>query len=306
MSDTNTAASRGASELPLRGVSVALVGPGRVGTSLGRWLTALGARLLRVAGRRRRGDHAGTGSVWCPLESMHSDDADVLLIAVSDPALESVARTLAAAPQAKIVLHVSGHFDHSALAPLRSDDRRLGSWHPLRAFPGVSDHLSEAKGVTWAIDGHPEALAFARRLTGALKGRAVEVTGEERRLYHLAASLAAGGVMTVLAAADRLRRRAGLPDELMSSYLALTTGALAQAQLAPPIPETEFPAAITGPAARGDVAMLGRQRRALEALAPELTPLFDALNETTNDLRNVGGSRSQPPSAASLTAPDHR
>ncbi|MEO1369950.1 MAG: DUF2520 domain-containing protein, partial [Acidobacteriota bacterium] len=182
------------------------------------------------------------------------------------------------------------HFDHRILAALDAPNRRLGSWHPLRAFPAPSSTPADAVGVTWAIDGHPAARALCRRWSASLGGNAVEVTGEKRRLYHLAASLAAGGVTTVLAAVDRLRRRADLPDGLMASYLNLTAGAVDQLPLDAPIAPGAFAAAITGPAARGDAAMLDRQRRALDALAPELGPLFAALTETTGRLRSDDAS----------------
>ncbi|MEO1087514.1 MAG: NAD(P)-dependent oxidoreductase, partial [Acidobacteriota bacterium] len=161
MPDTNTAAPPGAAHR-LRGENVVIVGPGRVGLSVGNWLAALGARIHAIAGRRRPSDDvlesAALGNTrWSPLESLRSDQADVLILAVADPALEAVAAELATRPQAPTVLHVSGHFDHRALDAFDAPDRRLGSWHPLRAFPTPSSSRADAAGVTWAIDGHPRA-----------------------------------------------------------------------------------------------------------------------------------------------------
>ena len=48
----------------------------------------------------------------------------------------------------------------------------------------------------FAVDGDPEARALAGRLAAAWGGTAAEVPAEARPLYHFAATLAAGGVVT--------------------------------------------------------------------------------------------------------------
>lgn len=322
MPDTNARARRAAPP-SLTGERVVVVGPGRVGLSLACWLSSRGARLVALSGRRRPAaldsvkdtvkdkvqGGAPDAASWRPLESLSSADADLLIVAVSDPALETVAEQLAARPQAPVALHVSGHFDAQALAPLRASSE-VGSWHPLRAFTAPSADAGEAQGVTFAIDGDAGAVAAARRLTEALGGHAVYVSGMERRLYHLAASLAAGGVVTVLAAVDELRRRAGLPDELMVSYLHLTRGALDQLPVGEAVGRAgesiaagAIAAAITGPAARGDADMLARQGAAVASLAPDLLPLIQALNEATRELRSEAPN---PGAGPAVRAPVHR
>ena len=186
MSDTITRARRSASPT-LDGERVVIVGPGRVGRSLHRWLTQRGARIVALAGRRPISALDGDGqpsleltqletsTPWRPIEELRSDDADLLILAVSDPALETVTGELADRPQAPVVLHVSGHFDAEALAPLRPACE-IGSWHPLRAFTGISKSADEARDVTFAIDGEPAAVALANRLTAALGGQAIVVS----------------------------------------------------------------------------------------------------------------------------------
>lgn len=259
--------------------SFVLVGPGKVGLSLGRALVELGARCLRVGARqgptaeRRQG--LGEAS-WESLGELRSDDADLLLITVSDPALDGVAEDLARRPQAPVALHVAGRFDAAKLLPLRQEGCSVGSLHPLRAFPRIlrSDELA---GTWYAVDGDPPALDLATRLATALGGRSAEVQGAARAVYHLAATLAAGGVVTLLAAVEELTEQAGLPDEMLDGYLELTRGALS------PLFEGKRPAAsqITGPAARNDRRALEDQRAALAAVAPHLLPLVTALQRET-------------------------
>ena len=241
--------------LPLAGTTFSLVGPGRVGTSLAAWLEASGAR---GTARARRRD----------LPSLSTVGQDLLLIAVPDPVLQEVAAELARRPQAAVALHTSGSLDASALLPLREKGSAVGSLHPLKAFPRPLEEPSQAKGVFFAVDGDPLAQALARRLVTAWGGTSAEVAPETRALYHFAATLAAGGVVTLLALAEDLAHRLELPEAAVRGYLELCRGAVAQV-LDSGSPVT----ALTGPAARGDRDTVARQLNALGDLAPEKLPL---------------------------------
>jgi predicted short-subunit dehydrogenase-like oxidoreductase (DUF2520 family) len=251
----------------LSGLTFSLVGPGRVGASLASWARAAGARLSRVAGR-------GPGPINLPnvepLAGFSTAGEDLLLVAVPDGALAGVAATLALHPQAAVVLHTSGSQTAGALDPVGARGSSVGSLHPLKAFPRPLPDVGEARGVLFALDGDPPARALAHRLALAWGGVPAEVPAESRTLYHLAASLAAGGVVTLLALADDLAARLGLPPEVGRGYLELARGALAAAA-SPSGPGAA--GSLTGPVARGDLATFASQLDALAALAPETLPL---------------------------------
>lgn len=264
-----------------------VAGYGRVGTSLALWLVAAGARLVAVAGRDpgRPLDARLPAVPRLALSDLQSAEADLLLLAVTDPALPAVAEQLARRPQAGVVLHVSGPLDAGVLAPLAQDATSslprsaIGTFHPLRAFPTVLPR--PAVGTVYALDGDAAALALGRRLAAAFDGQTVEVGGEARTLYHLAATLAAGGVTTVLAMLAELLAAAGLPRTLLAANLHLMDGALeAVRRAAQEGADLEaFDRAITGPAVRGDVATLERQRAALLVIAPRLLEPIAALQD---------------------------
>ncbi|HEX7183391.1 MAG TPA: DUF2520 domain-containing protein [Thermoanaerobaculia bacterium] len=216
---------------------------------------------------------------------------DLLLIAIADSAVAEVAAALAERPQAAVVLHTSGSLDASALAPLHAGGSAVGSLHPLKAFPHPLPDLGQARGVFFAVDGDPPAKALAFRLAAAWEGVAAEVPPEARSLYHFAATLAAGGVVTLLALAQEIASRLGLPDTVMGGYLELCRGAVAAAAEAH---ESGAPlgSALTGPAARGDRATVERHLEGLRALAPEKLPLVLALARETLRQREIAGSLS--------------
>lgn len=261
---------------PLAGLRFSLAGPGNVGSSLARWAIAAGAELAAVAGRRP-GEPAWPGGPLCEdLRHLQTAGQDLLLVAVGDSALPEAAAELARRPQARVALHTSGSLDAGVLDALRPAGSAVGSLHPLKAFPGPLPDLAEARGVFFAVDGDAAAQALAIRLAGAWGGVAAEVPAAARPLYHFAATLAAGGVVTLLAAAAEIAGKLGLPRDVARGYLELARGAVAAAR------ETldagrPLGAAITGPAARGDRATVERHLEALRDAAPEKLDLAAAL-----------------------------
>lgn len=258
---------------PRLDLAFSLVGPGRVGTSLAHWLAAAGARAVAIAGRTGQAALAARlGARPVPLGDLASAGQELLLVAVADAALPEAAAALAARPQATVVLHTAGAFGASTLAALRAEGSGVGTFHPLKAFPRPLPDPAEARGVFFALDGDPAAQDMGRRLAAALGADAATVPEEARPLYHFAATLAAGGAVTLLALAAELAARLALPAEVARGYLELCRGAVAAAMAAP-----DPAAAITGPAARGDAAAVARGLDALAAAAPEKLPLARAL-----------------------------
>ncbi|MEM9596244.1 MAG: DUF2520 domain-containing protein [Acidobacteriota bacterium] len=277
---------------PLSGLDFAVIGAGRVGASFGTWAVAAGARWTRISGRsaerlarRRTAEPALDGALgdarWDDAATFSSADCDVLLLTVADPDLGSVAEALAARPQAPVALHASGHFDAEALAPLRAAGCSVGSLHPLKAFADIAPE--PPAGLLFGIDGDDAAREMAAAWALAFGGRPHEVSGQRRVLYHLAASLAAGGVATVLALVERLVHDTDLPPPLLGSYLDLARGAIDALGDAHG-DEEPLVDAVTGPAARGDLPTLERQRRALLEVAPDLEPMVEGLMATTRSL----------------------
>lgn len=269
---------------PLDGLALSLAGPGRVGGSLVRWAAGSGATVRRIGARSLRPSvralAAELSAEPIELAALESAGDDLLLVAVADPALEEVAATLAGRRQAPVVLHTSGSRSAAVLAPLKDRGSAIGSLHPLKAFPHPLPDLASAAGVTFAVDGDPLARALAGRLASAWGAVALEVPAEARDLYHLGATLAAGGVTTLLATAISIAGGAGLPERVAEGYLELARGALAAAgeELGA---GRRIAGAITGPAARGDAATVRRHLTALRRERPELVPLVARLIRET-------------------------
>lgn len=283
---------------PLEGLRASIVGCGRVGESLGRWLHDSGVDIVFLSGRRPPPQTLldDLRATFRPIAELTTDGQGLLLIATPDDTLQEMAELLSQGPQAAVALHVSGALGAETLAPLRAAGCAIGTFHPLRAFARPSRDLADAGSTFFALDGDDGAIELGRRLARSWHGEAAPVPAEARLLYHFAATLAAGGVVTLLAIAADVARRFDLPATVVEGYLALARGALEQAA------QVDDPAqALTGPAARGDLRALEKQRRALEAKMPHLVPLFESLTRETR--RHIERCH-RGASSATIPAPD--
>lgn len=231
---------------------VGIIGPGRLGRSLAVLLERAG-HAVEVAGRG--GD----------------PDADVVLLTVPDGALASAA---AIVTRARVLLHCSGATGVEVLRP----HRPAGSLHPLMTFPGPEVALPELSGVPAAVAGDPEAVRAAVALATSLGLRPFEVPGD-RRLYHAAAVMAGNFATVLLAEASRVLAAAGVdPREAPGLLAPLAAESLRNAARDPA-------AALTGPVARGDDAVLRAHRQALtEAGLDDVAELYDLLTDRAHRL----------------------
>lgn len=169
-------------------------------------------------------------------------DSDLIVIAVSDRAIASVASRL---PEtAAIVFHASGALPH------------IGngfSLHPLRVLPPVGSP-SDLENVLLVHEGQHRDLA--QTIAAALRARFAEVTTENKPLYHAGAVFGANYVAAVLEIASDLIGRAGVTngrEDLAALALSAVENWLAHTD------SRRF----TGPAARGDQEVITSHLAAL-------------------------------------------
>lgn len=218
---------------------VVVAGRGRLGTSLHLALGAKGLAVELVPGRdvahvRRR--IAGPPSL--------------LVLAVPDPAITTVAASLVAVATANVsVIHLSGLLGLAALAPLAEAGVEVGAFHPLQSFPQIRPPSAFA-GSTFGVDATSEILllemeALARLLGGVPR----RVRDGERALYHVGGVLASN-YLTCLAheACLALKAVGWSRDEAVRALIPLMAGAVEN------LADAGLPGALIGPIRRGDAA----------------------------------------------------
>lgn len=251
-----------------------LVGAGRCGLQLARAMTAAGFTLVGIETRSPRGRaRARRALPGVPTLDPASDlpDAEAILVAVPDSALAGCARDLAPrlAPATRLLLHTSGLFPASAMAPAAGSGRSVGSLHPLVSFASGTGPAVPLLGVTAAVEGDPAAVSEARALARALGMRPVRVAAERKPAYHAAAAVAANLTHTLVVEAKATLMRVGFSGRGAAAAVRPLLATAMDAALAAHGIES-----LTGPLARGDAAAV---RLHLAALAPEAADAYRAV-----------------------------
>jgi len=233
--------------------ALTVCGAGRLGGSLARAASEAGLE-VRTAGRADAADACA--------------GAEIVLLSVPDAEIAAACEVAAGAdPAPRLIGHTSGATTLEALAAAADAGIATFSLHPLQTF---ADDATSPQGAPCAVAGSDaDAVAVATALAERLGMRAFEVPEESRAAYHAAASIASNFLVALEESAAELAERAGIEDarELLAP-LVLRTAANWSERGAD---------ALTGPIARGDEATVERQRAAVEAVAPQLVPMYEAL-----------------------------
>ncbi|GAA5166278.1 DUF2520 domain-containing protein [Ornithinimicrobium tianjinense] len=229
---------------------VAVVGGGRLGTTL--------TRALRLAG----------WSVTGPLgRGADPQEVGVVLLVVPDAQVAHASAALTPR-DGLLVGHCSGATTLDVLAP-----HEAFSLHPLMTVTGQGADLT---GATAAVAGSTDrALELAEQLADALGMLTVHVRDADRAAYHAAASVASNFLLTLEDLAERLAASAGVPRERLLPLVRATVESWAR---------TGSASALTGPVARGDEETVARQRAAVAERCPDDLELYDVLLTRTRRL----------------------
>lgn len=203
--------------------------------------------------------------------------AEVVVLAVPDAAIESVARRVLDRTDAErppVVLHCAGALGTEAYGrlPERFPTVAFGAMHPLVSFAHPKRPPPLA-GTCFAVAGAPRARRAARRLARACGATAIGTgpDGIHGPAYHAAAALLANGSAALAFVGVGLLRELGLSKRGSEKAL----GSLLRS-VAHNVETLGVPRALTGPVMRGDHATVRRHRRAL-GRSTDARRAYDAL-----------------------------
>lgn len=257
---------------------LAIVGTGAVTQALGLALNRAGVTVAGIAGRdleraRTAAARIGSGGAAVRIAEIPSLSSHVL-IATTDARISDVARELAGAGlRGGLALHTSGTRGTQALAALADRGVSCGVFHPLQTVSAAAEATSFA-GVTFAVTGHPSAVAWGTSLAEALHGHVIHPRDDRMPLYHASAVLAGNGIAALLDASLNLMAEAGVePSEARQALGPLMRTALDNALSLTP------QASVTGPLVRGDVATVRRHIEALANVDASTRELYRAVSE---------------------------
>jgi predicted short-subunit dehydrogenase-like oxidoreductase (DUF2520 family) len=257
--------------------TIAIVGPGRLGTALTVELNRAGYTISEIVSRNRPGSRqtarqlARKVGAHASTDDVAHLDADVVWFCVPDREIASAASQLASVFdwKSKTVFHSSGALASDELNLLQRRGAAAASLHPLMTF--VSGSIPSLKGVPFAVEGDAMALRVARRIVRDLDGEAFTIRKQHKAAYHAWGAFASPLLVATLVTAERVARSAGLSAvQARKRMLPIVKQTIANYGALGP------PGAFSGPIVRGDAETVRKHLRVLTKV-PEARDVYLAL-----------------------------
>jgi predicted short-subunit dehydrogenase-like oxidoreductase (DUF2520 family) len=262
----------------MKRTSIAIVGPGRLGTVLARRLASNGCRITEIVSRNKCLSLATATKLARKLGARARTSSDALLdaavvwLCVPDSEVSTAAAKFSRRDwRGKIALHSSGVLSSDALGFLRKKGAAVASVHPLMTF--VEGTVPELTGVPFAIEGDPHAVEAAKKIVWKLGGDAFPIRKQDKAAYHAFSTIICPLFVSLLATSETVAEAAGISQkEARRRMMPIIHQTLANYSKLRPA------GAFSGPIVRGDAETV---RKHLKALAKNraATNVYVALAE---------------------------
>lgn len=228
---------------------IVIVGSGNVAWHLGPELENAGHRVVEIFSRNPKNARLFQKRLYQaeinPSLDFSESSADIVMLCVSDDAIEEVAREVAL-PANAIIVHTSGSQPVSTLGYTGTDN--IGVFYPLQTFTkGGQERIDDIPILVEAEN--KETLGVLKRLAGSVSRQVYTVNSGDRLAIHVAAVFACNFSNFLFGVAEEILKKKGFELELLRPLIAET---LNKGLNIGPVK------AQTGPAARGDLETLDR------------------------------------------------
>tara|TARA_Y100000589_G_scaffold20775_1_gene17050 strand:+ start:241 stop:1101 length:861 start_codon:yes stop_codon:yes gene_type:complete len=255
-------------------LSVAIIGCGRVGSTLGVALSHAGWSVDHLHSQssesaERLHSRLSKATVHAsPSDAI--ERADLALLTVPDHAIPQLVRSIDD-PSGSLLVHCSGSLGLDVLP----GNARRGSFHPIMTIPteptpGILD------GATIAIDGDDHVRGVLEQMARDVGGRPVRIQPEDRILYHLSCLLVGGYLSSLGAEAAGIWSQMGFDTERGIEALSPMIS-----QVGANLGEQGIPSALQGTVQRGDVDAIRAHLVVIDQRCPQLRGLYVGLAEAS-------------------------
>lgn len=263
-----------------------LIGGGRVGRTLARLWQANGTLEVQdvltrsISSANDATAFIGSGQAVDQLEAMRP--ADIWMLAVPDREIAGMAVELAQsvhAPSHALAFHCSGALGSDTLAALKNADWSTASAHCLLSFANPATALTQFDGTPCALEGDALATQVLATIFEQIGARCFALAATDKLLYHAGAVFATNFLPVLQSVAQRLWHDSGMPADLVRTLqVTLLKNAVDNLLTLGPA------GALTGPAARGDLALVHRQGLAVTDWDPSAGAAYTALSHLATRL----------------------
>ncbi|MCD8045847.1 MAG: DUF2520 domain-containing protein [Clostridiales bacterium] len=256
-------------------MDIGFIGAGKVGFSMGKYLTERG---VRVTGYYSRSPQSSQEAARFTDTRQYPDmrslvrDSDAIFLTVSDGAIPAVWEELRALPiQGKIVIHCSGLLSSAVFSEI-GHSRAFGySIHPLLAVNDRYTSWEKLADAFFTIEGDETYLDELKRMFEGFGNTVGVIAAGDKVRYHAAAAMASNLYVGLASLSEKLLEGCGFSPELAHTALApLIAGNAAN------IAAVGCAQALTGPIERNDVETVAAH---LEGLSGEAEEVYRILSK---------------------------
>ena len=282
-----------------------VIGCGRVGQTLARLWQQQGLYAVQdlharsIASAAQAAQFIGSGRPVADLAGMRP--ADVWMLTVPDAQVAAIAAELAQVVPATdpagtadtmatqpIAFHCSGFLAAAVLEPLRERGWKIASAHPMLNFASPETGVRQFAGTPCGLEGDGLAVTVLISALTEVGGECFTVSSEFKPLYHAGAVFSSNFMVVLQGIACDAWRAAGVPDRMLPRLNA----ALLQSTVTNVV--NLGPAqALTGPAARGDSAVIEAQGEIVAKWNPLAGEAYRTLSLLARRLAQSGTSSQQ-------------
>jgi len=280
--------------------TVAIIGAGRVGSSVGYLLNRAGYAVISVAARttessKRAAAFIGAGKATTDIAHAAAG-ADIVFITTPDRVIREVCETIVAAGvlnQGCLVIHMSGAHSLGLLDAAKNSGTDRAVLHPLQSLASREQGIKTLPGSYFRIEADAAAQASARDIVRALGGIELVMPKwgadqDSAALYHAGAVAVSNYFVALVDYGLKFYEALGADkQEALKAVLPLIKGTLHN------IETLGVPDALTGPIMRGDTETVRDHLAAMRKRAPELIGLYTELARQTIAVAREKGSISQ-------------
>jgi predicted short-subunit dehydrogenase-like oxidoreductase (DUF2520 family) len=276
--------------------TVAIIGAGRVGSSIGFLLRKAGYSVTAVAARsmasaEKAANFIGAGEPGTDVVKA-SSHADFVFITTPDGAVKDVCDRIASGGRLKpgsLVVHMSGAHSLDLLDGTRTTGAYRAVLHPLQSVASREQGIKTLPGSYFRIEADPEAQTGARDIVAALGGIEFKLPKwspdkDSTALYHAGAVAVSNYFVALIDYGLKFYEALGADKQMaLKAVLPLIRGTLYN------IETLGVPDALTGPILRGDIQTVRDHLEAMRKRTPELMKLYrDLARHTVSMARELG------------------
>jgi len=292
--------------------TVAIIGAGRVGSSVGFLLQRAGYTVTAVAARsmasaEKAAHFIGSGEPTTDAVKAASK-AGIVFITTPDGQIKNVCDIIVSGggfQAGSLVVHMSGAHSLDLLEAARTAGAYRAVLHPLQSLASREQGIKTLPGSYFRIEADPEAQTDARKIVTALGGIELLLPKwspdkDSAALYHAGAVAVSNYFVALIDYGLKFYQALGADKQAaLKAVLPLIRGTLNN------IETLGIPDALTGPIMRGDTQTVRDHLAAMRKRTPELMNLYKELARQTVSVARDRGSITQDTAAELLKLVDY-